>query len=929
MKELFKLAGVIAVDGLQQAKKDIADFEKATKKALAPLVKFGKQAEYAGKQLTKNITLPIAGIGVAASKFAGDFEKSMTTSMAIMGDVSNTMKKTLAGTAKQLSTETAFSADELAKAYYYLASAGMTAEQSVAALSKVANFAAAGQFDLQIATDLLTDAQAALGLSTKDATKNQENMVRVSDALVKGATLATTTVRQLGEALTNKAASSLRSLGKDVEEGVAVLAAFADQGTKGQEAGTQLYIVLRDLQKAALGNGDAFKKLNIAVFDDQEEMRNIGDIISDIENALDGMSDAQRKATLTTLGFQEKSLASLMVLLGTSEKIKEYETRLRSASGITDEVAKKQLKNFNDQLKILYNRLQVAAINLGEVLLPIIKDSVIPVIEDMLTKVEKAAKMFSDLPKSTQRAVVGTLAFAAAVGPVLIVVGQLIGVLKVIPAALLAIKLGFIALNGVMLTNPFVLVATAVIALGVAVYNLTSKYNKLKRAHESTIRVMTVDQSKKEKLIAAYDSLINDIKENSKVLKDENAVLDSVGNQIDDVTKLMREFGYQIEGTRKERLKAINSIYMEINGSLHLKSVIEDETEAEKKKNKQKKQSITYTEDELKLIKEIEENNKKLLDKQWEKDTEEGKRRIKNKAAIKKYDKEVADYRESLDKKYTLLNMSESDKRLAQLETQKQEEINIANQYGANSAEVVKYWDGQIAEYKREQLANQINQYGGFAQQATGILSSFYDNQAVKIDNNYKREKKTIENSTLKEQEKKSALEKLDEEYDKKRSALQKKQMFAEKAQAIFSIAMNTAVAAIKALPNIILSGIITAFGTAQAAMVAAKPVPELAEGGIIKKSDGGTLVRAAEGGENEGFIPMQRGTASIAQAIINSMKRFPGGQADTIRSTGDSYNNAVNLNIGTLIADERGLMELERRLKVMRISENNRMGIA
>lgn len=928
MTELFKLAGVITVEGLQQAKKDIADFEKATKKALAPLVKFGKQAEYAGKQLTKNITLPIAGIGVAATKFAGDFEKSMTTSMAIMGDVSNTMRKTLGATAKQISTETTFSADELAKAYYYLASAGMNAEQSVKALGKVANFAAAGQFDLQIATDLLTDAQSALGLSSKNVAENEENLVRVSDVLVKANTLANASVQQFSEALTNRAAAGLRMLGKEVEEGVAVLAAYANQGTKGAEAGTQFGIVLRDLQNAARKSGDEFKKHNIAVYDDQEEMRNMADIIADIENALDGMSDAQRKATLSTLGFQEKSVASLMTLIGTSEQIREYEANLKSAAGTTDEVAKKQLQNFNDQMKILLNRLKVAAINFGEVLLPIIKDSVVPVIEDLLEKVEMAAKMFSDLPKGTQRAVVGFVAFVAAIGPVLLVVGQLIAALKVIPAALLAIKLAFIALNGVMLTNPFVLVATAVIALGVAVYNLTAKYNKLKRAHESTIRVMTVDQAKKEKLKAAYESLITDIQENSKVLNDEKAILESVGTQIDDVTKLMREFGYEIEGTRKQRLKAIESIYSEINGALVLQDTYKKGNEIQKNTNEEKEKTITYTDEELKLMKEIDENNKRIQESQWQASKEEGQRRLKNKNELKKFEKESADYREYLDKKYTTLNMTQSEQRLAQFEAQKQEEIKLAQQYGADTAKVAKYWDDQIAAYKREQLAGQIGLYGGFAQQATGILSSMYDNQAIRIDNNYKREKKTIENSTLKEEEKKNALEKLDEEYDKKRSALQKKQLFAEKAQAIFSIAINTAIAAVKALPNIILSGVITAFGTAQAAIVASKPVPELAEGGVIKKSDSGTLIRAAEAGEDEGFIPMKKGTASIAQAIINSMKRYPGGQTEVARESGSSYNNAVNLNIGTLIADENGIMELERRLKVVRISENNRLGI-
>jgi hypothetical protein len=152
--------------------------------------------------------------------------------------------------------------------------------------------------------------------------------------------------------------------------------------------------------------------------------------------------------------------------------------------------------------------------------------------------------------------------------------------------------------------------------------------------------------------------------------------------------------------------------------------------------------------------------------------------------------------------------------------------------------------------------------------------------------------------------------------------------MFAEKAQALFSVAVNTAVAAVDALPNLILSGIVTAFGLAQAAIIASKPIPELAEGGVIKKSVGGSLVRAAEAGDDEGFIPMKKGTASIAQAIINSMKRYPGGQTETTRPSGDSFSNSISLNIGTLIADDNGIMELERRLKVVRISENNRLGL-
>ena len=137
--------------------------------------------------------------------------------------------------AKSVSKTTTYSAKQAAEAYYFLASAGMSAATSMAALPKVAKFAQAGNFDLALATDLVTDAQSALGLSSKDTAKSIEGLTRVSDVLVKANTLANASVQQFSESLTNKAGAALRLVGKDVEEGVAVLAAFADQGLKGSE----------------------------------------------------------------------------------------------------------------------------------------------------------------------------------------------------------------------------------------------------------------------------------------------------------------------------------------------------------------------------------------------------------------------------------------------------------------------------------------------------------------------------------------------------------------------------------------------------------------------------------------------------------------------------------------------------------------------
>jgi TP901 family phage tail tape measure protein len=316
----------------------------------------------------------LAALGVAtvaSIKAFADFDAEMTKSLAIMGHVSDSLQDDMSDAAREVAKTTTFSANQAAEAYFFLASAGLDAAASIEAMPKVAKFAQAGMFDMALATDLLTDAQSALGLTIRDdAIKNMENLVRVSDVLVKANTLANASVEQFSTALTTKAGAALRALGKDVEEGVAVLAAFADQGIKGEIAGTQLSIVLRDLTTKAINNKSAFREMGIAVFDANGEMNNLGDIIGNLETALAGMSDETQKATLLQLGFSDKSLASLQALLGTSEAIKTYEGALREAAGTTDEVASKQLETLNAQLGLIKSAFVDLGIEIGERLEP-------------------------------------------------------------------------------------------------------------------------------------------------------------------------------------------------------------------------------------------------------------------------------------------------------------------------------------------------------------------------------------------------------------------------------------------------------------------------------------------------------------------------------------------------------------------------------
>lgn len=314
-----------------------------------------------------------AAIAAAGVRAFARLEDAMVKSTSIMVSVTEGLQKRMELLARSMSTNTVTSATQLAEAYYFLASAGLSAEQSMAALATVERFAVAGAFDMALATDLLTDAQTALGLAVKDATQNMENMTRVSDVLVKASTLANASVEQFADSLTNKAAVRLAAMNKEVEEGVAVLAAYADAGVKGRLAGERLNILFRDLEIFGNRNEKMWKKLGVSVYAADGELRNIADIVSDLEIRLDGMTDKGRASTLMMLGLGSEAVDALLPLIGVSEKLRQFETQLKDAGGTTQNVAERQLSSFSVQMKIVGNRVTELFTTIGEYLVPVLK----------------------------------------------------------------------------------------------------------------------------------------------------------------------------------------------------------------------------------------------------------------------------------------------------------------------------------------------------------------------------------------------------------------------------------------------------------------------------------------------------------------------------------------------------------------------------
>src|SRR6056297_73017 len=308
----------------------------------------------------------IAGIAITSIKEFAKFDSALNKSIAIMGDVSDTLQDDMANAAKEVAKTTSFSAEQAAESYFFLASAGLDAAASVGAMPQVAAFAQAGMFDMATATDLATDAQSALGLASDDTEENLENLTRVTDVFVKANTLANTSVEQLASAITSKAGNALKTVGKDIEEGSATLAVFADQGIKGERAGTLLTNTLFGLTENAQKNASEFQRLGIEVFDAEGNMRNMADIAGDVTGAFEGMSEEQKLAEISALGFTKQTREGVLALVDNGDTLREYEAALSSAGGTAEEVANKQLQTLEGQLGLLKDQFNVAAIEIGE-----------------------------------------------------------------------------------------------------------------------------------------------------------------------------------------------------------------------------------------------------------------------------------------------------------------------------------------------------------------------------------------------------------------------------------------------------------------------------------------------------------------------------------------------------------------------------------
>lgn len=315
--------------------------------------------------------------GKAAKKLVGFAKDAVNTGMAFdsaMSQVAATMGVStdeigeLREFAKEMGATTAFSANQAAEALNYMALAGYDAQKSMSMLPTVLNLASAGGFDLARASDMVTDAQSALGLTTEQTT----TMV---DQMAKTASKSNTSVEQLGDAmLTIGGTAKFMAGGTDRLQ--TVLGLLADNGIKGSEAGTHLRNMLLKLSSPTKDGAAALENLGVKVFDAEGNMRDMRDIMLDLGGAMDGLTQEQRVQAISDI-FNARDLSAVNALLGTSkERWDELGGSILEAQGAAEQMAQTQLGNLAGDITLLKSAAEGAKIEFSEGISPAIRDVV-------------------------------------------------------------------------------------------------------------------------------------------------------------------------------------------------------------------------------------------------------------------------------------------------------------------------------------------------------------------------------------------------------------------------------------------------------------------------------------------------------------------------------------------------------------------------
>lgn len=354
--------------------------------------------------------LAVAAFGVAAVKMAADFDQQMSTVQANTGATSAQMDQ-LRAAAIEAGASTVYSASDSADAINDLGKAGMSVTDILTGgLSGALNLAASDGMAVGDAAEYMANALSMFHLKGSQASQ-------VADTLAAGAGKAVGNVSDFGEALNNCGAQA-NSFGMNIQETTGVLALFAQNGTIGAEAGTQLNSMLMKLAAPSSEASNTMKELGISAYDAQHHFVGMAKFAGQLQKAEKNLTDEQRNHANATI-FGSYAIKAANYLYEAGESGVNKWTKAVSESGYAAEQAAAKNNNLKGDLENLGGSMESLMISVGE--------GAQGPLRKMVQGLDTLVDAFAGLPSGVQQTLVVMASLAGVFGAVHKAAGNLNG----------------------------------------------------------------------------------------------------------------------------------------------------------------------------------------------------------------------------------------------------------------------------------------------------------------------------------------------------------------------------------------------------------------------------------------------------------------------------------------------------------------------
>ena len=493
------------------ARQELSIMNKVMLDGSNQLINWGKNTQWAGRQLTVGLTVPLAAFGMAAQKAFREADQELVRLTKVYGGLSATSSSELAKVRKDVSE----TAREIAGAYGIayketialaadLAATGQEGGQLLEATKQTSRLAVLGEVDRQEAMKATLAIQNAFKSSTDELTQSIDFLNAVENQ-------TSTSLQDLVEAIP-KAGPVVKSLGGDVKDLALYLTAMKEGGVNASEGANAIKSAMASLINPTKVAKEMFFGFGIDI--DKIVTSNAGNLTETIvalQGALDSLDPLSKSRAIEQLfgKFQYARMSALFENLGKegSQTLQVMDLMKASATELANISAREltmMTESASGQFKRAWASVQADLASVGEQFLKI-STKVLQVVDGII-------KFFQGLPgpvKSFINALGGLTAFA---GPLIMLTGVMANFIGYVTKGIFSLRQMFMGGQGFKLLTPEILAANAAAqGLSTTFYTDAEATIVLKNAVDSLTQSFTKLEMKAEAAAVAVNPAISTV----------------------------------------------------------------------------------------------------------------------------------------------------------------------------------------------------------------------------------------------------------------------------------------------------------------------------------------------------------------------------------------------------------------------------------